>query len=55
MQKVSELKYERLSMEEFAQEIKEVIHQVKTADSARAVLAARQHGRCVLPGREGIL
>ena len=41
MQKVSELKYERLSMEEFAQEIKEVIHQVKTADSARAVLAAR--------------
>ena len=34
MQKVSELKYERLSMEEFAQEIKEVIHQVKTADSA---------------------
>ena len=44
MQKVSELKYERLSMEEFAQEIKEVIHQVKTADSARAVLAARD--RC---------
>ena len=28
MQKVSELKYERLSMEEFAQEIKEVIHRI---------------------------
>ena len=48
MQKVSELKYERLSMEEFAQEIKEVIHQVKTADSARAVLACLLYtSRCV--------
>lgn len=42
--KVSELKYERLSIEEFAQEMQEVIAQVKAAASADDVMAARN--RC---------
>ena len=40
--KVSELKYERLSLEEFAGEMKEIIHQVKGANSAQEVLEARE-------------
>lgn len=40
--KVSELKYERLSIEEFAGEIKDIIRQVKEASSAQAVLEARE-------------
>ncbi len=44
MQKVSELKYERLTIEEFSKEAKAIIQQVKEAASAQAVLAARD--RC---------
>ena len=44
MQKVSELKYERLTIEEFAKEAKAIIQQVKEAASAQEVLAARD--RC---------
>ncbi len=40
--KVSELKYERLSIEEFAGEIKDIIRQVKEASSAQEVLEARE-------------
>lgn len=40
--KVSELKYERLSIEEFAGEIKDIIRQVKDASSAQEVLEARE-------------
>lgn len=40
--KVSELKYERLTIEEFAAEMKEIIRQVKEATSAQAVLEARE-------------
>lgn len=40
--KVSELKYERLAIEEFAAEMKEIIRQVKEATSAQAVLEARE-------------
>lgn len=40
--KVSELKYERLTIEEFAAEMKEIIRQVKEASSAQAVLEARE-------------
>lgn len=40
--KVSELKYERLSLEEFAGEMKEIIRQVKEANSAQEVLEARE-------------
>ncbi|MGM9578356.1 MAG: M3 family oligoendopeptidase [Evtepia sp.] len=42
--KVSELKYERLSIEEFAAEIQKIIAQVKNASSAQEVLDARN--RC---------
>lgn len=35
--KVSELKYERLSIEEFAAEIQKIIAQVKNASSAQEV------------------
>ena len=42
--KVSELAYQRLSLEEFAAEIKEIIAQVKGAASAQEVMAARN--RC---------
>ncbi|MBP3319933.1 MAG: M3 family oligoendopeptidase [Ruminiclostridium sp.] len=42
--KVSELKYERLTLEEFAQEIQDIIQQVKDAASADQVMAARN--RC---------
>lgn len=42
--KVSELKYERLSIETFIDEMKEIIAQVKNAGSAGEVLAARD--RC---------
>ena len=42
--KVSELKYERLSIEEFAAEIQKIIAQVKNASSAQEVLEARN--RC---------
>ena len=41
MQKVSQLPYQRVSMEEFAQEIQGIITQVKEASSAQAVMAAR--------------
>lgn len=40
--KVSELKYQRLSIEEFTAEIKDIIHQVKHAASAQEVLEARE-------------
>ncbi|MCI8415655.1 MAG: M3 family oligoendopeptidase [Ruminiclostridium sp.] len=40
--KVSELKYQRLSIEEFTAEIKDIIRQVKHAASAREVLEARK-------------
>lgn len=40
--KVSELKYQRLTIEEFAAEMKEIIRQVKEASSAQAVLEARE-------------
>ena len=42
--KVSELEYKRLSLEEFAAEIQEIIAQVKEAASAQEVMAARN--RC---------
>ena len=42
--KVSELAYQRLSLEEFAAEIQEIIAQVKGAASAQEVMAARN--RC---------
>ena len=42
--KVSELKYERVTIEEFTGEMKEIIRQVKEARSAAEVLAARD--RC---------
>ena len=42
--KVSELKYERLTLETFAQEIQDIIQQVKDAASADQVMAARN--RC---------
>ena len=42
--KVSELKYERLTLEAFAQEIQDIIAQVKNAASAYEVRAARN--RC---------
>ena len=42
--KVSELEYKRLSLEEFAAEIQEIIAQVKGAASAQEVMAARN--RC---------
>ena len=42
--KVSELKYERVTIEEFQQEMTEVIRHVKEASSASDVLAARD--RC---------
>ena len=42
--KVSELKYERLSIEEFAAEIQKIIAQVKNASSAQEVMDARN--RC---------
>ena len=42
--KVSELKYERVTIEEFQREMTEVIRQVKEASSASDVLAARD--RC---------
>ena len=42
--KVSELKYERLTLEAFAQEIQDIIAQVKNAASAHEVMAARN--RC---------
>ena len=42
--KVSELAYQRLSLEEFAAEIQEIIAQVKGASSAQEVMAARN--RC---------
>ena len=42
--KVSELKYERLTLEEFAQEIQTIIEDVKKAASADQVMAARN--RC---------
>ena len=41
MQKVSQLPYQRVSMEAFAQEIQGIITQVKEASSAQAVMAAR--------------
>lgn len=44
MQKVSELKYERLPIEEFSRQAQEIIRQVKEAASAQEVLAARD--RC---------
>lgn len=44
MQKVSQLPYTRLPLEEFAQEAKQIIDQVKGASSAQEVLAARD--RC---------
>lgn len=40
--KVSELEYQRLSIEEFAAEIKDIIRQVKEASSAQEVLEARE-------------
>lgn len=40
--KVSELKYQRLSIEEFTAEIKDIIQQVKHAASAQEVLEARK-------------
>ena len=40
--KVSDLKYARLSIEEFAGEIKDIIRQVKEASSAQEVLEARE-------------
>lgn len=40
--KVSELKYQRLSIEEFTAEIKDIIQQVKHAASAQEVLKARK-------------
>lgn len=44
MQKVSQLPYTRLPLEEFAQEAQQIIDQVKGASSAQEVLAARD--RC---------
>lgn len=44
MQKVSQLPYTRLPLEEFAQEAQQIIDQVKRASSAQEVLAARD--RC---------
>lgn len=44
MQKVSQLPYTRLPLEEFAQEAQKIIDQVKGASSAQEVLAARD--RC---------
>ena len=40
--KVSELKYQRLSIEEFTAEIKDIIRQVRHAASAQEVLEARK-------------
>lgn len=50
--KVSELKYERLSIEEFAGEIKDIIRQVKEASSAQEVLEARERYKKLSIGLE---
>ena len=42
--KVSELNYQRVTIEEFTREMEEIIRQVKEAKSAGEVLAARD--RC---------
>lgn len=40
--KVSELRYERLTLEEFSEKAAEVIEKMKTASSAKSMLAARE-------------